>query len=113
MSCLFCKIAAREIPARVIHETDTLLAFHDISPAAPVHVLIVPKRHIATLVDLTQEEAPLVGDMVITARTLAESLGVATRGFRLVWNAGADGGQSVFHIHLHLLGGRGLAWPPG
>jgi histidine triad (HIT) family protein len=113
MSCLFCQIAERKIPAKVAYEDDQALAFHDIRPQAPVHLLVVPKKHITSLMDMTADDAELVGGLVFRARELARELGLGERGFRLVFNAGEDAGYSVFHIHLHLLGGRSLGWPPG
>jgi histidine triad (HIT) family protein len=113
MACLFCEIVAGRIPSRVVYQDETVLAFHDIRPEAPVHVLLIPKKHITSLLDLQPEDDALVGGLVRRARDLAHELGLAERGFRLVFNAGADAGYSVFHIHLHLLGGRGLGWPPG
>ncbi len=113
MSCIFCEIVAGRIPARRAHEDDRILAFHDAHPQAPTHVLLVPRKHIASLLDLTAEDDALIGHLVRTARDLARQLGLAERGFRLVFNAGSDAGYSVFHIHLHLLGGRALGWPPG
>jgi histidine triad (HIT) family protein len=116
--CLFCRIIAREIPARIVHEDDEVLAFHDISPQAPTHLLIVPKRHLASLDAATagaQGEAapnrPLLGRLLATAAELAR--GEALAGYRVVVNQGESAGQSVFHLHLHLLGGRRLGWPPG
>jgi len=111
--CLFCKITAGTIPSRKAYEDEAYFAFHDIGPQSPTHVLIVPKRHIATLNDLTSADTPLVGGMVDLARRLAEQLGIAESGYRLVFNCNADGGQTVGHIHLHLLGGRAMRWPPG
>lgn len=113
MACLFCEIVAGRIPSRVVYQDESVLAFHDIKPEAPVHVLLIPKKHIESLQDLEPEDDALVGSLVRRARNLAQELGLAARGFRLVLNAGADAGYSVFHIHLHLLGGRSLAWPPG
>jgi histidine triad (HIT) family protein len=113
MACLFCEIVAGRIPSRVVYQDETVLAFHDIKPEAPVHVLLVPKKHLTSLLDLQPEDDALVGSLVRRARDLAQELGLGERGFRLVFNAGADAGYSVFHIHLHLLGGRSLAWPPG
>ncbi len=113
MSCLFCKIAAGEIPAAIVHQDDTLVAFKDINPQAPLHVLVIPRRHVATLNDLAPADDALVGSMQRLAATLARDHGYADRGFRTVMNCNADAGQTVFHIHLHLLAGRGLAWPPG
>ncbi len=111
--CLFCKIIDRDIPAALVYEDDDLVAFEDIKPRAPTHVLIVPRRHIATLNDLTPDDHDVVGRMVRRAALIATDRGFAEAGYRTVFNCNADAGQSVFHIHLHLLGGRTLAWPPG
>jgi histidine triad (HIT) family protein len=111
--CLFCGIAKGEIPARKVHEDDDYVAFHDVNPKAPVHLLVIPRRHIATLNDLTAADNALVGGMLDLARRLAAELGIAEAGYRAVINCNAGAGQSVWHIHLHLLGGRPLAWPPG
>ena len=111
--CLFCKIVSGDIPAAIVHRDDHLVAFKDINPQAPTHVLIVPRRHIATLNDLMPEDDDLVGEMVRRAAALAGAAGHAERGYRTVFNTNADAGQTVFHIHLHLLGGRTLTWPPG
>jgi histidine triad (HIT) family protein len=113
MDCLFCKIIDRTIPSNIIFEDDTLLAFNDISPQAPQHKLIIPKRHISTLNDLNENDQNLIGHMIITASTLAKDLNVAEDGYRVVFNCNTHGGQAVYHIHLHLLGGRPLMWPPG
>jgi histidine triad (HIT) family protein len=110
---LFEKIAAREIPARIVHETDEFLAFHDVNPQAPVHVLIVPKRVIPRIAEAGAPDAELLGRMLIISREIALKLGVAESGYRLVINNGRDAGESVPHLHMHLLGGRQLAWPPG
>jgi histidine triad (HIT) family protein len=112
-SCLFCRLVAGEVPARVVYQDDSLVAFHDINPQAPVHLLLVPRRHIATLNDLTAADDELVGAMTRRAAALAAELGLAARGYRTVFNCNRDAGQTVFHIHLHLLGGRPLHWPPG
>ena len=106
--CIFCKIVNKELPADIVFEDDELIAFNDISPQAPVHVLVVPKAHIATLNDLDEGHAGLVGRMVLRAQALAEARGIDDDGYRLILNCNADGGQTVFHIHLHLLGGRQL-----
>ncbi len=111
--CLFCKIVVGEIPGKIVHQDDDLVAFEDIDPQAPLHVLIVPRRHIATLNDLGSDDDGVVGSMVRLAAAIAADRGYAKRGYRTVLNCEQDGGQSVFHIHLHLLAGRGLAWPPG
>lgn len=113
MSCLFCRIVAGEIPARIAYQDDQVVAFHDINPQAPVHVLVVPRVHIATLNDLSQEHEALIGVMHRRAAAIAHDLGIAARGYRTVFNCNREAGQTVFHIHLHLLGGRSLGWPPG
>jgi histidine triad (HIT) family protein len=111
--CLFCKIIAREIPASIVYEDDRVLAFNDINPQGPAHVLVVPKRHIATLNDLTGDDDQIVGEVVRRAAAIAKDRGISAGGFRTVFNTNRDAGQTVFHIHLHLIGGRSLAWPPG
>jgi histidine triad (HIT) family protein len=111
--CLFCKIIAREIPAGIVREDADVVVLTDINPQAPLHVLIVPRRHIATLNDLAPDDDELIGSMFRTAAALAREHGYAERGYRTVFNCNREAGQSVFHIHLHLLAGRGLAWPPG
>jgi histidine triad (HIT) family protein len=113
MPCLFCEIVAGKIPARVAYQDDTVLAFHDINPQGPVHVLVIPKRHITSLTDLTPQDDALVGSLMRRARDLAKAEGLEERGYRLVFNAGPDAGYSVYHVHLHLVGGRKLGWPPG
>jgi histidine triad (HIT) family protein len=113
MSCLFCRIVAGEIPAQRVYEDDRIVAFADINPQAPLHVLVVPRAHIATLNDLTAEHDGIVGEMVRRAAALAKERGFDGSGFRTVFNCNAHAGQTVFHIHLHVLGGRALAWPPG
>lgn len=110
---LFLKIIRREIPADIVFENDDILAFRDIQAQAPTHILIIPKRRISTLNELEATDAELVGRMVLAARELAASEGLAEDGYRLVMNCNQHGGQSVFHIHLHLLGGRQMNWPPG
>ena len=111
--CIFCKIASGQIPATVVYQDDDCVAFRDLGPQAPTHVLIVPRRHIATLDDLVPADAQLAGRIVLAAAHIARQEGVAEAGYRLVWNCNAAAGQSVFHLHLHLLGGRTFAWPPG
>jgi histidine triad (HIT) family protein len=111
--CLFCKIVAGEIPGKIVHQDDQLIAFSDINPQAPLHVLIVPRRHIPTLNDLAPDDDAVVGAMFRAAAALAKEHGHAERGYRTVFNTNRDAGQTVFHIHLHLLAGRPLAWPPG
>lgn len=111
--CLFCRMVAGEIKPDVVYEDADVLAFRDINPQAPTHVLIIPKRHVATLNDLEPEHAELVGKLFLAARHIAQQEGIAERGYRTVFNCNQDAGQAVFHIHLHLLGGRPLDWPPG
>jgi histidine triad (HIT) family protein len=112
-NCLFCKIVAGEIPATRVFEDDRLIAFNDINPQAPMHVLVVPKKHVATLNDLSPAEDDLVGAMVRAGAAIAKERGHHGPGFRTVFNCNAQAGQTVFHIHLHVLGGRVLTWPPG
>lgn len=111
--CIFCKIGAGDIPADKVYEDDEVVAFRDLNPQAPTHVLVIPRRHIASLNALQPGDEPLVGRLFGAARTIAEQAGIAESGYRSVINCNADGGQTVFHIHLHLLGGRALGWPPG
>jgi len=111
--CIFCKIASGAIPASVVHSSDRLLAFRDIDPKAPVHILIIPREHVASLDASEERHRELLGDILALARRLARDEGIAARGYRTVINTGPDGGQSVDHLHLHLLGGRALGWPPG
>lgn len=110
---IFSKIMRREIPADIVFEDDQILAFRDINPQAPLHVLIIPKKPIPTLDDLQPEDAPLVGRLFVVAAEIARQEGVAEAGYRTVFNCRADGGQEVYHLHLHLLGGRAMQWPPG
>jgi histidine triad (HIT) family protein len=111
--CLFCKVVAGQVPATVVFQNDHVVAFQDITPRAPTHLLIVPRRHIATLNELSPEDDALVGEMVRAAAAIAKEQRLAERGYRTVFNCNADAGQTVFHIHLHLLGGRPMTWPPG
>lgn len=111
--CLFCRIQRGEIPATILHRDDRLVAFRDIAPQAPTHVLVIPREHIATLNDLEPGHAALVGEMHLLAAALARAEGIAEKGYRVLFNCGRDAGQAVYHIHLHLLGGRALDWPPG
>ena len=111
--CLFCQIVEGTVPASIVHRDEHLIAFKDINPQAPLHVLIVPRRHIDSLNALGPEDDDLVGEMVRRAAAIARDHGVADSGYRTVFNCNADAGQTVFHIHLHVLGGRGLSWPPG
>jgi histidine triad (HIT) family protein len=109
---IFGKIIRGEVPAKIVHDDDRCLAFHDVSPQAPVHVLVIPKMPLASLAEASEDDANLLGHLVIVATQLARSLGLED-GYRLVVNCGRDGGQSVDHLHVHLLGGRPLGWPPG
>ena len=113
MSCLFCKMVTGDIPTDKVYEDDSVLAFKDINPAAPHHVLVIPKKHISTLNDATPDDQLLLGKMMIIAKHIATEMGVADDGYRVTMNCNSQGGQSVYHIHLHLLGGRSMAWPPG
>jgi len=113
MPCIFCEIVEGRIPSRQAHADDRLVAFHDVNPQAPTHVLVIPRRHVTSLLDLGPGDDDLVGAIVRKARDIAVELGLGERGFRLVLNCGDDAGYSVHHIHLHLLGGRRLGWPPG
>jgi histidine triad (HIT) family protein len=110
---IFSKIIAREIPAEIVYEDDDVLAFKDVNPQAPVHVLIIPKREIPTLNDLESDDAELIGRLFLAARKVADDMGVAEDGYRTVINCNAGAGQSVYHLHIHLLGGRPMSWPPG
>lgn len=112
-NCLFCKFVTGELEADVVYETDSVLAFRDINPQAPKHVLIVPRRHIPTINELEDDDAPLVGRLLTAARDIAKAEGIAEDGFRVTMNCNEGAGQSVFHVHLHLLGGRRFSWPPG
>lgn len=113
MSCLFCKMVAGEIEPDIVHQDDEVIAIRDINPQAPVHVLVIPREHIATLNDLTDAHGDLLARMFMVARAVATSEGIAERGYRAVFNCNAGAGQTVFHLHLHVLGGRPLDWPPG
>jgi histidine triad (HIT) family protein len=113
MSTIFKKIIDKEIPADIVYETDNVLAFRDINPQAPVHILVIPKKEIDRISNADDADTPVLGEMMEAARKIAEAEGIAENGYRLVMNCGPDGGQEVEHIHLHLLGGRKLTWPPG
>lgn len=113
MDCLFCKIIKREIPADIVYEDDHVLAFNDISPQAPIHQLIIPKQHISTLNDIDEADLALVGRLQFTAAKLASEQGFAEDGYRVVMNCNEMGGQTVYHIHMHLMGGRAFTWPAG
>jgi histidine triad (HIT) family protein len=112
-NCIFCRIASGEAPARILFADDEVVAFHDLHPQAPVHVLVVPRRHVASLAHASPDDAPLLGRLCLAAAEAARRTGIAESGFRVVVNSGAGVGQSVFHVHLHVLGGRPVGWPPG
>ena len=111
--CLFCKIVAGDIPAEVIYRDDQVLAFRDINPRAPIHVLVIPQKHVDSLASVTDEQRDIMGKIMIVAREIAAAEGLSESGYRAVINVGLDGGQTISHLHLHLLGGRTLHWPPG
>ena len=111
--CLFCKIINKEIEANIVYEDKDILAFRDIHPQAPVHILIIPKQHIEKISDLDEQKKNIVSNLILAANNLARDNKIDKQGYRLVFNCGADAGQLIFHIHLHLLGGRKMAWPPG
>jgi len=111
--CLFCGIVGKTVPAKIVYEDDDIVAFHDVNPQAPVHVVIVPRRHVTRVSEVTTAEAPLAGALIVVANRLARQLQIAEAGYRLVINCNAQAGQSVYHLHLHLLGGRPMRWPPG
>lgn len=113
MDCLFCKIASKQINAKIAFENERVIAFYDLFPQAPVHILIIPKTHYTTLNDVAITDNAILGELVATATLIAKELDIAEAGYRVVMNCNADGGQSVYHIHLHLLAGRRLSWPPG
>ena len=112
VQCIFCRIAAKDVPAGIVHEDGDVVAFRDLSPQAPTHILVISKRHVASLTDMVEGDAALLGAMMLVAKQVAVAAGLAA-GYRVVTNSGADAGQSVSHIHLHVLGGRPMSWPPG
>lgn len=111
--CIFCKIVNKEIPAKVVLEEDDLIAFHDLNAQAPTHVLIIPKRHIVGLGEVAPEDGVVLGNLLLAARKVAVATGIEKSGFRTVVNSGRDAGQTVFHLHVHVIGGRPMTWPPG
>jgi histidine triad (HIT) family protein len=113
MDCLFCSIADKSIPSDIVYEDEQVIAFRDVSPQAPTHILVIPKQHIATINDMDISQGHLIGHMIYTAKSIAKQEELSDDGFRLVMNCNESGGQTVFHIHLHLLGGRTMTWPPG
>jgi len=112
-NCLFCKIGAGSVPADIVHQDELVLAFRDINPKAPTHILLIPRRHIPSAVELTDEDAEMLGRLFSVGARIARDEGVSERGYRLVSNVGRAAGQTVFHLHYHLLGGRSMSWPPG
>lgn len=113
MDCLFCKIVNSEVPAKIVYRDDVVLAFEDINPQAPHHILIIPQKHISTINELKSEDNELIGHMIQTAKLLAKEKNIADEGYRLIVNCNAGAGQTVFHVHIHLMGGRRFTWPPG
>ena len=113
MDCLFCGIVNKDIPAEIVYEDDKVISFRDIQAQAPQHILTIPKKHISTINDIGDEDKELLGHMISTAKTIAKEQGIAEDGYRLVMNCNEQGGQTVYHIHLHMLGGRRMTWPPG
>lgn len=113
MSCIFCDIVAKKIPAKIVYESDDVLAFEDISPQAPIHILIIPKKHISNILEIESNDGKLLGNLLEAIRELVSKYNLNERGFRVVTNTGDEGGQTVHHLHFHLLGGRPLSWPPG
>ena len=111
-SCIFCRIAAKDVPAGIVYEDANVVAFRDLSPQAPTHILVIPKRHVVSLADMVEADAALLASMLLAAKKVALTAGL-TGGYRVVTNSGPDAGQSVSHIHLHVLGGRPMSWPPG
>jgi histidine triad (HIT) family protein len=111
--CIFCKVANHEVPARLVLDEDDVLAFHDNSPQAPTHILVIPRKHLTSLAHAGPEDAALLGKLMLAVRQVAEDAGLVDGGYRVVLNTGAGAGQSVFHLHIHVLGGRRMAWPPG
>lgn len=113
MSCLFCRIVNGEIPSRKVYEDELVLAFHDIAPQAPVHILIIPKKHYYTILDIKETDKELIGHIFLVAKKIAKEMAFDEKGFRVVVNCNSEGGQTVFHLHFHLLAGRVMHWPPG
>ena len=111
--CLFCKIAEKKIPSKIVHEDDKAVAFEDVNPQAPTHVLVIPRKHVASIAELNDADAGLLSHLMLTGAKVAKQKGIADGGYRIVVNTGRNGGQTVFHLHLHVLGGRPMHWPPG
>ncbi|MCS7163939.1 MAG: histidine triad nucleotide-binding protein [Thermodesulfovibrio sp.] len=113
MSCIFCKIVKKEIPSRIVYEDNTVLAFEDIAPQAPVHILVIPKKHYSNLLEINEDDKELIGHIFMVIKEIAKQKGVDERGFRVVVNCNSQGGQTVYHLHFHILAGRQMHWPPG
>lgn len=113
MSCIFCKIVKKEIPSRIVYEDNTVLAFEDIAPQAPVHILVIPKKHYSNLLEINEDDKELIGHIFMVIKEIAKQKGVDERGFRVVVNCNSHGGQTVYHLHFHILAGRQMHWPPG
>ena len=113
MSCIFCKIVAGEIPAEILYQDDDVICFRDVAPQAPTHMLVIPKRHIGSIAELEEGDATLAGKILVTATRMAKEQGISESGYRVAMNCGDEGGQTVGHIHMHILGGRQMGWPPG
>lgn len=111
--CIFCRIVEGEVPARIVHQDEEILAFRDLNPQAPTHILLIPRAHVSSIAEMDVSQTTLAGRLLLAARSVARDAGLESSGYRLVVNHGSDGGQSVHHLHLHLLGGRALGWPPG
>ena len=112
-NCLFCKIIKGEIPAKKVYENEHIIAFNDIDPKAPVHILVIPKKHIRSINELSSSDKSLAGEIILAAKKIAKDHGLDSKGFRIVFNTNDDGGQTVYHIHMHMMGGRQMQWPPG
>jgi histidine triad (HIT) family protein len=113
MDCIFCKIAKGEIPSQIVYEDSKVMAFKDINPQAPVHIVIIPKEHIKSIMDINEDNCDLMSHIILAVKTITKKMNIADTGFRLLTNTGKDGGQEVLHLHFHLLGGRSMQWPPG
>lgn len=113
MNCIFCKIVKKEIPSKIVYEDELVLAFEDIAPQAPIHILVIPKKHYSTLLEMNEEEKELLGHIFMVIKKIAKEKGVDERGFRIVLNCNSQAGQTVYHVHFHLLAGRQMHWPPG
>jgi len=113
MSCLFCRIIEKKVPSKIVYEDERIFAFEDINPQSPIHILILPRKHISTVLEIPREDNELIGHLFQVANKIAEERGIAKRGFRLVMNCNPEAGQTIYHIHLHLLAGRPMRWPPG